>query len=158
MAIAKQVATYLQKMEADFKVVVHPHSNSSMDTAERAHVPGDALAKGIALKEDDGYLLVVLPSDYHVELKSLQKQLQQEVEMVDESELSKLFPDCELGAVPPLGIAYGIKTLWDPETTLGRLDQIFFEAGDHQHLIQVSGEQFHELMATAERSGFSHHI
>lgn len=158
MAIAKQVAAYLQQMEADFKVVVHPHSSSSMDTAERAHVPGDALAKGIVLKEDDGYLLVVLPSDYHVELENLGKKLQQKVKMVDESELDKLFPDCELGAVPPLGTAYGIKTIWDPETSLGRLDEIFFEAGDHQHLIQVSGEQFHELMATAERGGFSHHI
>ena len=69
-----------------------------------------------------------------------------------------LFNDCDPGAVPPIGAACGIKTIWDPNTSLGQLDDIYFEAGDHDHLIHVSGEQFHELMASAERGQFSQHI
>ena len=158
MALASRLEKYLRARGASYKVVNHPHSEYSMETAEKAHVPGDALAKGVLVKDDDGYLLVVLPADYHIELESLKKLLRQEVAMVDEVTLGVVFSDCEVGAVPPIGMAYGIKTIWDPNSSLVALDQVFFEAGDHESLVRVSGEQFHELMAEAERGEFSHHF
>ena len=158
MAIAGRLEKYLRERQVRYKLVTHPHSEHSMETAEKAHVHGDALAKGVLVRDDDGYLLVVLPSDYHIELESLQKLLRQEVEMVDEVTLGAVFSDCEVGAVPPIGMAYGLKTIWDPKSSLGALDEVFFEAGDHQSLVRISGEQFHELMAPAERGEFSHHI
>ena len=158
MKIASKLEDYLQQREVDFRVVTHPHSEYSMETAEMAHVPGDALAKGVLVKDDDGYLLVVVPADFHIELEALRKLLGQDVSMVNEATLGEVFSDCELGAVPPIGMAYGVKTIWDPKSSLGRLDEVFFEAGDHQTLVQMSGMQFHELMAPAERGNFSHHI
>ena len=158
MTIANKLESYLLQQETSYQLTAHEHSDFSMDTAEKAHVPGDALAKGILVKEEKGYLLVVLPSDYHIELKTLRTLLRQEVELASESEVGTLFNDCDPGAVPPIGGAYGIKTIWDPNTSLGQLNDIYFEAGDHDHLIHVSGEQFHELMASAERGQFSRHI
>ncbi len=158
MAIATRLKKYLREREASYDLVTHPHSEHSMETAEKAHVPGDALAKGVLVKDDEGYLLVVLPSDYHIELDTLKKLLKQEVAMVDEVTLGAVFGDCEVGAVPPVGMAYGLKTIWDPTSSLGKLDEIYFEAGDHQNLVRMSGVQFHELMAPAERGEFSHHI
>jgi Ala-tRNA(Pro) deacylase len=141
MTIASKLENYLRQREVKYKVVTHP-----------------PLAKGVLVKDDDGYLLVVLPADYHIELESLHKLLRQEVAMVDEATLEEVFSDCELGAVPPIGMAYGIKTIWDPKSSLGKQDKVFFEAGDHQSLVRMSGVQFHELMAPAERGEFSHHI
>ena len=158
MTIANKLESYLLQQETSYQLTAHEHSDFSMDTAEKAHVPGDALAKGILVKEEKSYLLVVLPSDYHIELKTLRTLLRQEVELASESEVGTLFNDCDPGAVPPIGAAYGIKTIWDPNTSLGQLNDIYFEAGDHDHLIHVSGEQFHELMASAERGQFSRHI
>jgi Ala-tRNA(Pro) deacylase len=158
MPISKTLQLYLKQHDVRYKLIRHPHSASSMDSAEKAHVTGDALAKGILVKEGEEYLQVVLPSDYHVELDSLHKLLGKEVEMAQESELIDLFPDCELGAIPATGHIFGIKTLWDPNTTLGKAEMVYFEAGDHQHLVQVSGKQFHELMAEAERGEFSYHF
>ena len=158
MAIAKKLQDYLKQHEIKYRLLTHPHTGFSMESAEQAHIPGDALAKGVLLKDVDGYLLVVLPSDYHVELESLQKLLGKTVEMASEGELAECFPDCEVGAVPPIGHIYGITTLWDPNTSLGKLEEIYFEAGDHEHLVRISGEKFHELMAPADRGEFSHHI
>ena len=158
MAIALKLADYLQQRGVEYQLVSHPKSEYSMETAEKAHVHGDSLAKGVLVKDDDGYLLVVLPADYHIEIESLHKLLGQEVEMVDESVLKGVFTDCELGAVPPIGMAYGVTTIWDPTSSLGKLDEVFFEAGDHETLVRMSGVQFHELMAPAERGEFSHHI
>ena len=112
----------------------------------------------VLVKDNDEYLMVVLPADYHIELDTLKKLLHQDVAMVDEVTLGVVFSDCEVGAVPPIGMAYGIKTIWDPKSSLGAIDQVFFEAGDHQNLVRISGEQFHELLASAERGEFSHHI
>lgn len=158
MTIAAKLKDYLQAQGAKYKLVTHPHSEYSMETAEKAHVHGDALAKGVLVKDDAGLLLVVLPSDYVIEIGPLRKLLGREVDLVEEAELGEVFADCELGAVPPIGMAYGLKTIWDPQTSLGRQEEVFFEAGDHQNLVRVSGEQFHELMAPAERGHFSHHI
>jgi Ala-tRNA(Pro) deacylase len=158
MTIASKLKNYLQERKIEYQLVTHSHSEYSMETAAKAHVHGDALVKGVLVKDDDGYLLVVLPADYHIELESLHKLLGQEVAMVSEATLGEVFIDCELGAVPPIGMAYGIKTMWDPKSSLGKQDEVFFEAGDHQSLVRMSGVQFHELMAPAERGEFSHHI
>ena len=156
MAIAAKLKTYLDQHGGHFKLVTHPHTASSMETAEVTHVPGDALAKGVLLKNGAGYLLVVLPADYHVELERLNRLLKREMQMAEEAELQGLFPDCELGAVPPIGPAYGITTVWD--VALGDQEKVYFEAGDHEHLVRVTGRHFHELMAQAERGEFSRHI
>jgi Ala-tRNA(Pro) deacylase len=158
MTIASQLKTYLQKHETEYKLIAHPHTGSSMETAEKAHVPGDALAKGVLVKDEEGFLLLVLPSDYHVELETLQKVLRQEVNLASEQEVAMLFPDCEAGAIPPIGPAYEVKTIWDPGSSLGQQGDVYFESGDHRHLVLVTGKQFHELMAPAERGKFSHHI
>ena len=158
MSISKTLRDYLVAHEVKFKLITHKPTGSSMESAEQAHVSGDAVAKGVLVKDYDGYLLVVVPSDYHVDLESLHKFLGQPVELATEEELGNLFTDCELGAVPPLGHAYGIKTIWDPSTTLGSEERIYFESGDHVHLVRVSGESFHELMAPANRGEFSYHI
>jgi Ala-tRNA(Pro) deacylase len=158
MAISKTLQSYLQNAECHYKLVNHPHSGSSMETAETAHVPGDALAKGVVLRDDAGLLLVVVPSDYHVELDALNALLGRRLEFVAEHKLREIFSDCEPGAVPPIGAAYSIETVWDPEASLGKQEHIFFEAGDHLTLVRVSGKQFHELMAGANRAHFSHHI
>lgn len=158
MTIAAKLKSYLHDQGASYKLVTHPHSEYSMETAEKAHVPGDALAKGVLVKDDNGQLLVVVPSDYVIEIGSLRKLLDREVDLAEEAELAEVFVDCEFGAVPPIGMAYGLETIWDPESSLGQQEGVFFEAGDHRSLVRMSGEQFHELMAPAERGHFSHHI
>lgn len=158
MAIAARLESYLRERGVEYAIETHPHSEFSMETAQKAHVHGDALAKGVLVEGDDGYLLVVVPADYVVELGSLRKLLGKVVGLAVEADLGKVFDDCELGAVPPIGMAYDVRTIWDPSSSLGKLDEVFFEAGDHESLVRMSGAQFHELMAPAERGGFSHHI
>ncbi len=156
MSIAPTLQAYLKQQEAKYSLRKHPRTGSSMETAEAAHIPGDCLAKGVVLKDASGYLLVVVPSDYHIELATLNRKLKRDMEMATEDELKELFPDCEPGAVPPIGSAYGIQTVWD--TSLGDQESVFFESGDHESVVHVTGRHFHELMAHAERGSFSHHI
>lgn len=158
MAVATKLYEYLKGKGSNYTLLGHPHSGSSMETAETAQVPGDALAKGLVLEDEAGILLVVVPSDHHVELDTLNARLGRRLVLVTEPDLANIFPDCELGAVPPIGAAYSIDTVWDPDGSLGSQDYLYFEAGDHATLVRVGAKHFRELMAEAGQAHFSHHI
>ena len=156
MAIANTVIDYLNGRGVEYDVIQHEHTGCSMETAQSAHVPGDQLAKSVMLEDENGYLMAVIPATHRVHISKLNRLTQRQLGLVTEPELEYLFEDCEPGAIPALGHAYGIETVWDEH--LAAQPDVYFEAGDHEHLVQVSGKTFHELMASAERGDFSEHI
>lgn len=156
MAIANRLREYLANAEVTYDVVTHPHSASSTRTAQVAHVTGERLAKTVVLHDDQGHLLVVVPSTHRVELDTLGRLLNRRLNLATESEIGELFDDCELGAVPPVGAAYGLKVMLDE--SLAAQPEVYFEAGDHRELLHVSAEAFGKLMESAQRGRFSHHV
>jgi Ala-tRNA(Pro) deacylase len=156
MTIATKLEEYLKAKSIDFDLIPHPHTESSMVTAAAAHVPGDRLAKAVIAKDGEDYVMVIVPSDYHVHLGALHRQIGREVGLATEPELTGLFPDCDEGAAPAVGAAYGLKSMVDKRL----LDQpeVFFEAGDHEHLVRLSGDQFKALQGEAETVDVAQHI
>ena len=93
----------------------------------------------------------------HVDLAVLRQQLGHGVELATEAELSKLFPDCAVGAVPPVGPAWNMDTYLD-DCFLGDDDEIFFEAGDHEDLVRVSGDQFQKLLGDVRHGHYGYTV
>jgi Ala-tRNA(Pro) deacylase len=149
MSISTTVKDYLAGNSVDYELIAHTHTQTSGGSASAAHVTGDHLAKAVLVKEDETYLMVVVPSDHHVHMGRLHHLLGQDVGLATEQELISLFPDCEDGAIPPLGMAYQLKTLVD--SSLLEQPEIYFESGDHKHLVKVTGEQFSKLLRDADR-------
>lgn len=156
MAVAMTLKEYLNRWGVDYEVVPHVHTSSSLETAEAAHVPGDKLAKCVMTEDYRGYLMVVVPANHEVEFSKLDEQLDRRLALATEEELADIFTDCELGAIPPLGEAYGIDVAVD--TSLANCDDVYFEAGDHLELIHLRGEDFRDLMAGAEHGQYSRHL
>lgn len=156
MGIAITLQDYLSVKRTEYDVVDHPHALTSLTIAAAAHVPGDRLAKTVVLEHDDGYLLAVVPSTHYVRLGVLRKQLKRNLRLASEFDLAYLFKDCEFGAIPPVGLAYGIETVIAED--LAQQADIYFEAGDHRELIHLSGSQFLELMSGAEQRQFTRHV
>jgi Ala-tRNA(Pro) deacylase len=154
MAIAETVRKYLTQHAVEFEPVPHPKTFTSRDTAQATHVREDHIAKAVLLKDSQGYALAVIPGSNWVKLDALHEELNRDFEVADEADVDKLFADCAPGAVPPFGPAYGIETFVDEQ--LLPLANIFFEAGDHMHLVQVSGEAFHQLLKGARHGYYSH--
>ncbi len=155
MAIARTILQYLTDNEVPFDVLMHPHSASSVETAHSAHVSGEFLAKSVLLEDDLGYVMAVVPAVNRLDLGELHRQLNRRVGLAAEPELAGIFEDCELGALPALGQAYGVTTLVDDQ--LAEQPDIYFDAGDHEHLVHISGEHFAMLMSEAQFGRFSHH-
>jgi Ala-tRNA(Pro) deacylase len=155
MSISNTVRNALEGGSITYELIPHQPTHSSMGSAGSAKVDCNHLAKAVIVKEDDEYMMVVVPSDYHVHLGRLHQLLGLEVGLATEGELVTIFHDCECGAIPPLGVAYRLITLVD--STLLDQDEIYFESGDHEHLIKVSGRQFSALLGDAERVNIAIH-
>ena len=156
-SMSRMIQDYLAQESIAYEVVAHPHTRTSMQTAAAARVPGDRLAKGVVVEDDQGYVLAVLPSTHHLQLGALGRQLHRhQVRLATEADLGGLFGDCELGAVPPIGAAYGLPMV--VEEDLAAQPEIFFEAGDHEHLIHLTQGEFARLFANAPQGHFSRHM
>ena len=55
MVVTVTLQHYLDRMGVDYEVIAHPYADTGLDTAERAHIPANKLAKSIML-EDEGTL------------------------------------------------------------------------------------------------------
>jgi Ala-tRNA(Pro) deacylase len=156
MTIASTVQRYLAGQGIDYAILSHPITGSSSETAEAAHVSANAIAKTVVLRDGDaadGYLLAVVPASHHLDLDLVQGCLGRSVALASEQEIGQLFPDCDLGAIPPLGQAYGLDVVLDD--SLAGLDEVCFEGGDHRTLVRVGGEQFRAMMSGARHGRFS---
>jgi Ala-tRNA(Pro) deacylase len=155
MTIAATVQDHLSRESVRYEVISHEHTRDSSHSAQAAHIPGDQLAKCVILEDSDGYLMAVLPATHKVDLGAVHRQLNRKLGLATDREIADLFKDCEPGAIPPLGRAYGMKTILDV-SLIGSQD-IYFEAGDHVALIHVTGQDFLRLVADASRGEISHH-
>jgi Ala-tRNA(Pro) deacylase len=154
MTVATRLRTYLEREGVAYDVVAHPRTYAASRTAQAAHVPGQQLAKSVVVHHELGYVLAVVPSTHRVELGTLQSVLNKRLGLATEGEVASLFDDCDAGAVPPIGAAYGLPVVLDE--SLGDAKDLYFEGGDHTSLVHVAGEAFRALTRDAQRARFSH--
>lgn len=153
MAIPSTVARYLREHGIEYQLLSHPTSGSTHETALTAHIREDHIAKAVVLRDDKGDAMVVLPGDSWLHLDKLNHELGRGFQLDSETACAKRFPDCARGAIPALGAAYGLETFVDQN--LLSLANVYFEAGDHRHLVHVSGEDFRALLRGSRHGYFS---
>lgn len=152
MSIAPQLRQFLDEAQVDYDIVEHRPTSSAMETAKSCDIPAERLAKAVLLDTaEDDHLLAVIPSDRRLELSELRTELGSKPRLSNEAEVGKLFRDCELGSVPPVG--YGIATIVDD--TLESQPDVYFEAGDHKSLVHMEGAEFSRLTQNARHGRFS---
>ena len=156
MAIAITLKDYLDSSGTLYDVVPHTYTTSSMSIAEAAHIPGDKLVKSVLLEDENGYVLAVIPATHHLDLDRVSELLNRRLELATEDELGNVFTDCDLGAIPPVGNAYGLNVIMDQ--SLKDCDEVYFEAGDHIELVHMNTDAFMKLMKRASVTRISHHI
>ena len=153
MAIALTLQQYLADNGIDYDTVTHPYTTSAAKTAQESHISGERIAKAVLLKEGKDFILAVLPASHHIRFAGLRDWLNDDIDLATEEEVSNLFADCELGAIPPVG--YGLDVVIDESLNLD--NDIYFEGGDHATLVRVNADAFGKMMETAKRGQFSHH-
>jgi len=136
MTMPASLRTYLEETHVKYSLVPHPPARSSQYAASLLHLPGKEVAKTVVLRAGKRFLLAVLPGSYHINLEKLASMAGAPVELVGEAECHKLFPDCQPGAVPPLGEVYGLPVYLDG--ALFENPEIVFCAGTLTDSIRMS--------------------
>lgn len=154
MTIARKLQDYIDGEGITYDTVAHHRTATTSQSAQAAHVPGRRLAKSVVVHHEMGYVVAVVPSTHRIELSTLQDVMNRRLGLASEEEVSLLFADCEIGAVPPVGSAYDVPVILDE--SLDNSDDVYFEAGDHKTLVHVSGPNFRNLMKGAQVARFSH--
>lgn len=152
MTIAARVEKVLRDRGAHYKLISHRTTGSTHESAEAAQVRDDHVAKAVVVRDGKDRAMAVIPGDTWLDLKALAQETGRTFELDEESDLKTLFPDCQPGAVPPFGFAYTLETFMDE--ALGSLSAVYFEAGDHAHLVRVNGETFADLMTGVRHGRF----
>ena len=155
MTIALTLERYLDAKSVKYDVIAHQPTNSSGETAEVCHIPGDRLAKGVLLRDEVGYARAVLPASHHIRLSELRRQFGDDVDLATEGEIEDLFQDCVRGAIPAIGECYGLDMVVDD--SIEEQPEVYFEGGDHATLVHMTHAQFAKMTAASRHGSFSVH-
>ena len=156
MAIALTVKSYLAQNQVAFDLITHRHSASSLNTASEAHIQPGRLAKAVLLEDErvpNRFLMAVVPASHRLEMARLSRQVGRPVHLATERDAAALFKDCEAGAIPALGPAYGVETIVDD--CLMEQPDLYFEAGDHEHLVHLDTRELFWLLSECGHGEFS---
>jgi Ala-tRNA(Pro) deacylase len=152
--IADKLHRYLDDRHIPYEIVTHAPSRNTSETAEAAHVPGGKIVKSVVVHHELGFALAVVPGTHVVNLDALQDVLDRRLGLASEQQICEVFGDCAVGAVPPIGAAYGLQVVVDE--SLEKQADLYFEAGDHMSLVHVTGGAFRSLMTDARHARISH--
>lgn len=144
MALSR-LTDYLDEHGKKYVIVKHSPAFTAQEVAASAHIPGKDMVKTVMVKADGDMKMVVLPSTHDVDFNSIREALEaEEVELASEEEFEELFPDSELGAMPPFGNFYEIDTLVAESLTNDEI--IAFNAGTHKEVIKMAYNDYQELV------------
>ena len=141
----RKLKEFLDQQGVKYVTITHSPAYSANEIAASAHIKGKELAKTVIVKLDGKMAMAVLPSSDRVDFELLKRAAgATQVELADEREFRDLFPDCELGAMPPFGNLYGMEVL--ASKRLAEDEEIAFNAGSHDQLIRLGYGDFERLV------------
>jgi len=136
---------FLDKEGVPYEVMRHGEAYTAQEIAQTLHVKGKMLVKVVVIKSDKGHMMLALPADRRVDIAQLRADLGLKMAaLTGEDEIKRLFPDCEVGAMPPFGNLYGVPVYVDRALTEDK--DIFFQAGTHYEAVKMSYADFERLV------------
>ena len=143
------VTGFLQQHRVHYCTVPHAEAHTAAQTAAAAHVTGFSLAKTVVVKLDGRLAMVVVPATCRIDLEHVRQATgAKRAELAAEEEFCFAFPDCELGAMPPIGALYGMEVYVCQG--LASCDRVFFNGGSHRQLVCMPYAEFAELARPRE--------
>lgn len=139
-----KLESFLQARGVDFEKHSHTQTFTAQDLAHTEHVSGYMVAKPVVVKGDTDFAMCVLSAPRHLDLERAAKALNEPVvRLATEAEMAEFFVDCELGAEPPVGALFGLKTIMDEQ--LREDEYLVMQAGTHKESITLRREDWERV-------------
>ncbi|OGW81795.1 MAG: hypothetical protein A2Z83_09375 [Omnitrophica bacterium GWA2_52_8] len=147
MSATNRIKRYLTCRNVPFELIAHPKRDTSVATAEVEHVPCEKMLKAVMARVEGRHAMIVVPADRVVDLFKVSTALgTSNISIEEEADFDCVFPDCERGAMPPMGMLYDIPCYLD--RAVGNTAEVYFNAGSHGETIRMSLHDFVDLSDT----------
>jgi len=141
----QKLKEFLDSNSIKYITIGHSRAFTAQETAVSAHIPVKELAKTVMVKIDGKMAMAVLPASSKVDFDLLKKAARAAIiEIASEKEFKDLFPECEIGAMPPFGNLYGMDVFVAESLTEDK--EIAFNAGSHRELVKMAYKDFERLV------------
>ncbi|NTV02813.1 MAG: YbaK/EbsC family protein [Chlorobiaceae bacterium] len=141
----RRLRDYLDSHQVRYFVISHSPAYTAQEIAASAHVSGKAFAKTVMVSVEGRMAMVVMPASRQLDFDLLRALCgTRDVALAGEQEFGGLFPECEIGAMPPFGNLYGMEVYADDE--LDEAEEITFNAGAHTELLRMSWPDYRRLV------------
>jgi Ala-tRNA(Pro) deacylase len=142
----QKLRSVLEANHLAFTQTTHTAAFTAREVASVEHLPAREVAKTVVLFGDGGFRMIVIPANKLVDFQEVRLALGlSHVRLATEEELSRLFPDCELGAMPPVGNIYDLPVYLD--SSLAAEPEIVFNAGTHREAIHMRTADYRQLVS-----------
>lgn len=141
----KKLKAFLDENKVKYIVIKHSSAFTAQEIAAKSHISGKEFAKTVIVNVDGKMAMTVLPASYQVDFELLKDIFgSSNVNLANEAEFQRFFPDCEIGAMPPFGNLYDMEVF--VAETLAEDEEIAFNAGNHTEMIKMSYADFERLV------------
>jgi Ala-tRNA(Pro) deacylase len=128
------VERYLADQELEHSIIEHPITYTAAAEARISAVEPAHTAKTVMLRDDDGYVMAVIPASETLSVHRLRRIASRPgLRLATEGELERDLPAFEVGAIPPIGALVGERGYIDYRVLLPH--RILCNAGDHRHSV-----------------------
>ena len=147
--LTPKLKKYLDENKIQYVITNHFCAYTAQDIAQAAHISGKEVAKTVMVYitdgEDEIMAMVVLPASNKIDFDLLEEEIgAQRIELAREYQFKEIFPDCDIGAMPPFGNLYNLPVY--VARTLTSDEEIAFNAGNHRELIKMRYKDFERLV------------
>lgn len=144
MAVLARLQRLLERHHIPYCVMPHSETFTAKATVDALCMPGEKMAKTVIVKAGGRYVMLVLPADERIDLAKVAGLLgANTVSLATEAEMRALFPDCEIGAMPPFGDLYDLEE-WVDHSMI-QMREIICDAGTHREAITLRTGDFMAL-------------
>jgi Ala-tRNA(Pro) deacylase len=138
---------FLREARVPYTTFTHPEAFTAQVEAAVSHVPGRSWAKVVICLADDELIVAVVPASSLVDLEQLRVLAgARELRLADEHEFRTVFPDCEVGAMPPFGFGSRFRHRVFVDCSLVGEPEMVFNAGTHTDAIRMHYRDFAHLV------------
>jgi Ala-tRNA(Pro) deacylase len=131
------VTGFLEEAGVDFDVLDHERTERAADEATALGIGAEDVGKTLVLVAPNGNVRAVLAASERIDLHKVAAVVGvggKKVRLASEDDLTRDYPDFELGAVPPFG---GREDQVIVDERLAARDSVVLEAGSHDRSVRL---------------------
>ena len=145
---------FREKAGAKYEPIKHRTVYTAYDKAQTLHLAEKMVGKTLVLKIDKGISVALIAANKNLDKNKLKKLAKaKKIDFVSEKIIKNKLKGVKVGAIPPFGNLWGLRTFIDK--SLLKEPKIIISGGDYNWSIKISPANFKKLIPDLITGSFS---